>query len=452
MKKIGLYLLGLLTVAGLSACEDSSDLGIQQQNPQEAIMEANGLTVAWQSALQGNTIDLNAYTDQSIPVISTVETENLPAGATVDYQMQIAASADFSDAQTIEVEDGAVLCSDWDNAFKALYHKDPTARVNYIRFAAYVVDGAQISRLGGNDFWYGAKQLTVTPIDLNLPIEATYYLYAGGEYIKFNHSSSHQYDDPNFNLIVEVSGEQASAGFKWQIANESHSKVYGVSETGDPAELSGNLELNGAEGVINAAGTYKIEVNMLDLTYNVSFAFETLNTPGPANGWGFENNMLLSTTDYITYSGYVYIKEEFKLAAGSWDVNWGMGATEGTLASGGANIKVSPDGLYFVKANLNELTYSLTHIESIGLIGGFNNWSSQLNLTPSDDFKTWTGEVTFDSETEWKFRMNDNWDYNLGGTIDNLEGNGANIKTPAGIYVVTLDLSKLPYSCTLVSK
>lgn len=445
-------MLGLLTAFGLAACDDSSDLGIQQQNPQEAIMEANGLTVAWQSPIQGNTLSLPAYKDQAIPVISTVETKDLPAGATIDYEMQIASNADFSDAQTVAVENGAVLESDWDNAFKAIYHKDPAARVNYIRFAAYVIDGSQVSRLGGDDFWYGAKQLTVTPIDLQLPVEGTYYLYAGGEYIKMNHSAQHQYDDPNFSLIVEVSAAQAQAGYKWQIANEGYSKVYGVSETGDPADFSGNLVLDGAQGVINVAGTYKIEVNMLDLTYHISYAFQTLNTPGPANGWSFDNNMLLTTNDYITYFGYVYIQQEFKLAAGSWEVNWGMGGTEGTLGAGGANIKVPSDGLYYVVANLNELTYSLTKIETIGLIGGFNGWGGQANLTPSADYKTWTGDVTFTEETEWKFRMNDNWDYNLGGAIDNLVGGGDNLKSAAGSYTVTLDLGKLPYSCTLTSK
>ena len=113
-------MLGLLTAFGLAACDDSSDLGIQQQNPQEAIMEANGLTVAWQSPIQGNTLSLPAYKDQAIPVISTVETKDLPAGATIDYEMQIASNADFSDAQTVAVENGAVLESDWDNAFKAI--------------------------------------------------------------------------------------------------------------------------------------------------------------------------------------------------------------------------------------------------------------------------------------------------------------------------------------------
>ena len=48
--------------------------------------------------------------------------------------------------------------------------------------------------------------------------------------------------------------------------------------------------------------------------------------------------------------------------------------------------------------------------------------------------------------------MNDNWDYNLGGAIDNLVGGGDNLKSAAGSYTVTLDLGKLPYSCTLTSK
>ncbi len=463
MKKTGLYLLGLLAITGLASCDDKSDLGIEQKNPQETIMEANGLTVAFQTPMAGNSLDLNAYVDQSIPVISTVEATNLPEGATVDYQMQIASQSDFSDAQTLDVTDGSVLCSAWDAAFKEIYSKNPAPRTNYIRFAAYVVDGTQLSRLGGEDFWYAAKELTVTPIDLKLPVDASYYIWENGEYKEMSHSSQHQYDDPNFSIIIEVSQAQAAEGYKWHIVNgtymqnESAGKMYGVSETGDPSDMSGSLVLangNVTNGVIKAAGTYKISVNMLDLTYNISFAFETLNTPGPANGWSFDNNMLLSTTDYVTYSGYVYIDTEFKLAAGSWDVNWGMGATEGTLASGGANIKVPSNGLYYVVANLNELTYSLTKIESLGMIGGFNGWSSQLNMTPSADYKTWTVDVTFnDANTEWKFRMNDNWDINLGGELSNLVGNGANIVTPeAGTYTVTLNLGKLPYSATVVKK
>ena len=172
-----------------------------------------------------------------------------------------------------------------------------------------MVDGSQGSRVAGEDFYYATKEITVTPIDLKLPVEGTYYLNAGGKLTKMSHSSQHQYDDPNFSIIVEVSAAEAAAGYKWTIVNEMYQsnqqagKQYGVSETGDPADMSGSLALNGQAGVIKAAGTYKIEVNMLDLTYKINYAFTQLNTRGPANGWSFDNNMLLTTTDYIHYNG-----------------------------------------------------------------------------------------------------------------------------------------------------
>ena len=79
-----------------------------------------------------------------------------------------------------------------------------------------------------------------------------------------SHSSQHQYDDPNFSIIVEVSAAEAAAGYKWTIVNEMYQsnqqagKQYGVSETGDPADMSGSLALNGQAGLnvgYNLSGT-----------------------------------------------------------------------------------------------------------------------------------------------------------------------------------------------------
>ena len=104
-----------------------------------------------------------------------------------------------------------------------------------------------------------------------------------------------------------------------------------------------------------------------------------------------------------------------------------------------------------MEVNLNELTYKLTKIESLGVIGGFNGWASQSNLTPSADYKTWTGKVTFnDAKNEWKFRMNDNWGINLGGALDNLVGGDNIVTNGAGTYTITLNLGKIPYSATVV--
>ena len=42
---------------GFTACDDKSDLGIAQENPQEPIVEANGLTLT-PSEAYSSTIDL----------------------------------------------------------------------------------------------------------------------------------------------------------------------------------------------------------------------------------------------------------------------------------------------------------------------------------------------------------------------------------------------------------
>ena len=60
------------------------------------------------------------------------------------------------------------------------------------------------------------------------------------------------------------------------------------------------------------------------------------------------------------------------------------------------------------------------------------------------------GTINFKGSGEWKIRFNDNWDYNLGGNMDNLTVGGDNIKTPgAGNKTVTVDLSKFPYTVTV---
>lgn len=78
-------------------------------------------------------------------------------------------------------------------------------------------------------------------------------------------------------------------------------------------------------------------------------------------------------------------------------------------------------------------------------------WDASTALT-SDDYLVWKGTVAM-TEGEFKFRANDNWDINLGGSLDDLVQGGDNIKSPgAGTYEVTLDLSKLPYTATFTKK
>ena len=442
---------------GFASCEDKSDLGIAQVNPQEPAIDVTGFAL---SGMPGS-VNLDATVNQTIPVatVATAPT-NLAEGAEIQLAMQLSASEDYENATTLDVVDGAVSSDDWEDFVLAQGSKSPAVVDNYIRFAAYILNNGQLSRIGGENTWFGATKVSVTPVDLRLDVESSYYLVMGSDKVEMNHSDAHVYDDPVFKYTIEVSGDQVP--YYWQIApgsavEGSDADFYGVSETGAADALSGNLVLGGQKGEINAAGKYSLTVNMLDKTYsierNAAPDVEYLWTPGNANGWAFgDNNMKIANQNNGCFAGYVYVDTEFKLSADTnWSQNWGLNA--GLLTPGGDNIGVDPNGLYYVTANFNDMTLGLVEITSVSLIGAFNGWGADAALTPNENYSIWSGDVDFTEAGEWKFRMNNGWDINLGGSEADLTQGGDNLSVPeAGVYTVTLDLSKLPYSCTVVKK
>ncbi len=146
--------------------------------------------------------------------------------------------------------------------------------------------------------------------------------------------------------------------------------------------------------------------------------------------------------------GYVYManaSNNWKFASKpNWDgPNYGAGATPGTLDPAGDNINL-PAGYYKlnVNAGADPMTYTAV-ATSWGIIGGLTTWSSQLPLTYDPAVQVWRGGLHM-PVGEWKFRANDNWDYNYGAPAGslNLAAGGDNIATTVeDDYAITLDLS-----------
>lgn len=479
MKKISLMLMAVLSL-GFVACEDDTK-AIPQSNAQEATMSADGLTVAYGSDLAGESIDLATLVDNggAVNVITTEAVENLPAGAAVEYTMQISANEDYSNATSFVVENGAVSATEWDNWFRSTIGKAPNTKNNYVRFAAYVAEGTSKVRLGGPDRWYAAKTIAVTPIALDITIEENYYLlgtingWSVAEAIKFNHSDANVYDDPIFTLNFEISEADAANGWWWKIVPEStyvtgnwvsaKNASYGVEVNGDTATegiLFGrpNETDDCGAGCLNISGQLRLTIDMLNGTYAFTSAVTNLWTPGNSNGWNHAAAQMLYTYDFENYMGFAHLDGDFKFTnAADWNhTNYGF-AEEGKLSTDGSagNLNAGGNGLFWCNVNTTELTYSLYHAESMGVIGDATpgSWDNSTALTPSEDFLVWTGDVEFKAGGEWKLRANNAWDVNLGGDMNNLSKDGSNIATPGeGVYTVTLDLSKLPYTVSVAKK
>lgn len=453
MKKYSIFLMAALAL-GFTACDDKSDLGIAQVNPQETVVSAEGVTVAASDAYKG-TIDLENNINKKISIVSIAEAVDFPEGTEFDMKLVVAKDETMAGAQTLPIVNGQVDANELEDIIVEYYGITPEVVTPWMGVEIYANVGSQQSRLGGEGFYYLKQQVNVLPVDAKLDIENTYFL-GGTLSQKMEHSDLHAYVDNNFIAVFEVTAAEASAGFKWSIVPGS------VEGSATPAQCYGPDDngalLLGEEGTITAPGRYRLVANMLEKTYTLSFAYEVLYTPGSGNGWSQANSMQLYTDDYATYFGFTRTGEngvasgEFKLCAtlDNWDVNWGL--NNGVLTPNGDNIVTAPAGMWWVKANLNGLSLQTLLLEKIGVIGLNGDWNNDIYLTPSADMLTWTGIITAEGDTEFKFRLNGGWDADLGGSVEKLVASGSNMPISAGTYEVTLDLTKVPYTCTLTAK
>lgn len=478
MKITKLYMASLAAMAlAMTGCDDTTDGGVMQVNPQQPEFTPENISVSTVAPVGVEPIVLPDYIKNGvatpIDALSYSTTADLPEGAAVSFEMQVSANSDFSGAITIPLvqkESTNTYSVDpilWDNAFRSLCGKAPYARENFVRFAGYINVGTQRSRIGTPDTWYGVNKATVTPVDLGIKVEEAYYLVGTvngwdlATAVKFSHSDKNVYDDPVFTLNIDVTAADAEGGWWWKIVPESAFKaqswegLFGTATDGDSSP-SGNLFEGGQAGALKSAGQQLFTIDMLNCTYSVTNAVPMLWTPGNSNGWSPENSGTLTTTDFTNYNGFLHLNGEWLMTpAANWDNKYTLGDAPGTLLYNGQNNLPAPaegDGLYWVVANLGNLTYSTTLITKVGLIGGFNDWGGDLEMTPSADLLTWTADIDIAADTELKVRFNGDWGINLGAPADDLVFNAGNIPVAAGSYAVTLNLTTHPYTLTFTAK
>lgn len=131
-----------------------------------------------------------------------------------------------------------------------------------------------------------------------------------------------------------------------------------------------------------------------------------------------------------TFTGYIESGNDkgFKIikTKGNWDVNYG--GNDGTLKAGGDNFSVSASGYYKVTINLNQETYTITKVaeptmeyETVGIIGSATEkeWNESTPMKKSSfDPHLWILENVTLKEGKFKFRANNSWDVNWGGTTE----------------------------------
>ncbi len=197
---------------------------------------------------------------------------------------------------------------------------------------------------------------------------------------------------------------------------------------------------------------------------------DVIYTPGAANDWKQENSIRIPASGENVYKGYMVVGGDFKFThTAGWTTpgNYGAGddftqdengVWSGNLVENGGNYSGVESGLYWAEVTITNPntaadevagTMKLTPLKSVGIIGDFNGWGGDVEMTPEPGFSVWKAENVDLGGGSWKFRMNNDWTLNLGGsTLDNLTQDGDNIPN-GGVHTVILDFTTLPYSARL---
>ena len=339
--------------------------------------------------------------------------------------------------------------------------------------------------LGGDHSFHvtGAKKIRITldMLEYSYKIEPVnisdaYYLIGGpGEWnaesamtMKFSHSAKDVFEDPVFTYTFEGNGGDMWFAFGDKdaidaVAGGTWNKLFGTK--GESTDLSGsfdrryNLDGDHSFCVDGKAKFYRFQINLADMTYTITpLNFqEYIYEAGVNNDWGAVAQPLYCPDGNGTYTGFFYAQDadwsggkgafKFTGAFNDWSQgNYGTGTINadglsGTLIDDGGSGNVLADpGFYQAEVNLANMTYKLTPITTIGIVGPAQagGWGDDTDMTYNKETRAWEATLELAAD-ELKFRANDGWDINWGGSVDNLTAGGANLKiAEAGTYFVRL--------------
>jgi hypothetical protein len=280
-------------------------------------------------------------------------------------------------------------------------------------------------------------EFTGTPVDPGFAASASYFLEAA--------KAGTNFADP----VILYSGTQ-NKSIKLTVAD-----LNGLLLKKFDADVATSVDFRMRSQLVVDAGTTAPGTSTKPFVY--SSAAKTVNvTPYGLPRLDLVNSGLTQKVESALgdgkYYGFVKFDATKPFTLKDPDANIVYGANGAALAVNGAAIKITDSGWYKFNVDTKALTYK-TEAYMIGLIGSAtaNGWNSP-DQKMDYDAKTDTWKITATLiDGEIKFRKNDGWAWNLGGTKDNLTQGGANLPVTAGNYTITLSIiNDATGTCTIV--
>lgn len=448
MKKTLLYSFAAMASLALASCAgDYDDWAKPQSNEQEASAAKYGVTFANGPEAVGSMAD----EDGIINLVTVTASDASVSGFTV-RELKVNGESLDCDVEGNSIRVSAadleeLVCEQ--NASRACVARDLTIETE-----------VSVNLASGDAVIINTKGETTgkfTPAETPAIDEQGYYMLGdvnGNGWDATNPLWMNKVSDGVYQLTVTTNGESnwfkfyAGSNFvsgDWDSINAGAigCQENGCTDAAGFAIFTGDSWGEVQTPVIAGAGTWVVTLDMNNLTYKM--AKPVLYMAGNANGWNQID--YLAGDDGVSFTGFMYLDQGgFKFCSQQDWNGTNYGENFSTAADAG-NIVITEDaGYYKVDVDLSSKTYTLTPITTIGVIGNAtaDGWNSDQDMT----------YVPYNSETKepgyweikditltagsFKFRANDGWDINWGGTTDALTQGGDNINVEAGTYDIKL--------------
>lgn len=454
MKKI---LYGLTLMAAMASCtEDYKDWASPVNNPQEPTKSVEV------SVTSAGSINL-ANAEESIQLFTPSVVVSDEAVST--YTVELYADAEGARKELTADGEGKVLAADLQDAVVSLCGARPVER-------SLFMDITCLTNIAGQSIQNFSKNVAIKITPEAPFIDPAGYYVVGNidgwtctrvDDFHMVNNGGDVYENPEFTVtIAAVAGVDPyevkfvpSSAFKedgtienWGIALSALPDVDEIANKGSFSynNAGGNIKFAAAEG----AKFYTIKANLLEGTYEVtSLSFNPfVYFIGATDGWSNAEQKLALTDDSGIYTGYLYCADpngwgnefKFQKVPGDWgtEINSGhmTGGIIGDFADGGGNFKATAgEGVYYVTLNLNANTLNGIFVNKMGIIGDFNGWGGDVEMTWNATDYCFEATGAGVTANGWKFRINADWGINLGANdsaepstvLDDLVANGKNL-------------------------
>lgn len=198
------------------------------------------------------------------------------------------------------------------------------------------------------------------------------------------------------------------------------------------------------DGVVDVP-VHATDSQTISITPRTSKFNEWIYVAGNHQGWSPATGAALqSPNEDGIYTGFTPLDGSFKFTKiRDWQGDWGFDAfaDPGIFTNDGGNLNCTDPGYYYLTVDLVSGKIEATKVV-FGLVGPATagGWDAgQYTVMEYDATENgWVVETELQAD-EFKFTTNGNWNINLGGSADNLELGGGNLRiAEAGTYLIVL--------------